>query len=244
MDKIYIGTSGYIYKHWGNGVFYPPELPQKEWFNFYCKTFNTVELNVTFYRLVGEEVFKNWYKKSPKNFSFVVKGSRFITHIKRLKDPGSSLQLFFKRASLLKEKLRVVLWQLPPKFKADIVRLEKFLKELKQYKTCKFVFEFRNPGWFEKDIIELLKSYNIAICKADWPLCSKNAPDIANFIYIRRHGTEGQLYGGCYSEEQLHQDANFIRSIDKTTFIYFNNDAYGHAIRNAIQLKEILSIHT
>ena len=123
---ILIGTSGYNYPHWWNGVFYPSDLPQRKWLEYYAEYFDTVELNVSFYRLPKKEVFEGWYKRTPKHFLFAVKGSRFITHIKRLKDCRDPLSLLFEHASPLKEKLGVVLWQLPPRFKFQKERLEEF----------------------------------------------------------------------------------------------------------------------
>lgn len=240
MAKIYIGTSGYIYQHWGNGIFYPQDLSQNKWLEYYCTFMDSVELNVSFYRLPGLEAFNGWYRRTPKGFRFAVKGSRFITHVKRLKDPLPSLKIFFSRANALKEKLSVVLWQLAPQFKMDLERLEKFVKALKKIASCRQVFEFRHQSWFCNDVYEILKNADIPICIADYPECSKGAPDIASFLYIRRHGTDGWLYGGCYSEEQLQKDADFIRSKKKDCYIYFNNDANGWAIKNAIRLKEII----
>ena len=111
--KIFIGTSGYSYKHWID-KFYPKDLPQKRWLEFYAQHFNSVELNVTFYRLPKESLFENWYKRTPSNFRFVIKGSRFITHIKRLQDCKEPLNLFMQRAANLKDKLSCILWQTPP----------------------------------------------------------------------------------------------------------------------------------
>lgn len=236
---VYIGTSGYIYDHWGGGTFYPPDLPQNKWLEYYCQHLASVELNVSFYRLPSLAAFKGWHRRTPKNFRFAVKGSRFITHIKRLKDPAKSLDIFFSNAKGLKEKLSVVLWQLAPQFKLNLDRLEKFVKTLNKIAPCRQAFEFRHPTWFCSDTYSILKKADMAICLADYPECSKGAPDIASFLYIRRHGTGGQLYGGCYSEEQLRQDASFMKSKKKDCYIYFNNDAYGWAVKNAIRLKEI-----
>jgi len=123
--KIFIGTSGWNYPHW-KGIFYPKGLSQSRWLEHYVKFFNSVELNVTFYRLVKRPVFEGWYKRTPENFYFIIKGSRFITHVKRLKNCRQPVKLLLENAGALKEKLAVVLWQLPPGFKADIERLENF----------------------------------------------------------------------------------------------------------------------
>lgn len=237
---VYIGTSGYIYKHWGGGIFYPEDLSQNKWLEFYCRYLDSVELNVSFYRLPTLAAFKGWHRRTPKKFRFAVKGSRYITHIKRLKDPVKATRLFFSRAQGLKEKLSIVLWQLAPQFKANPERLEKFVKALNKTAPCRQAFEFRHPSWFCNDIYKILKKSDMPICIADYPECSKDAPDIASFIYIRRHGTAGQLYGGCYSEGQLKQDAGFIKTKKKDCYIYFNNDANGWAVKNAVRLKELL----
>jgi len=239
--KIYVGTSGYIYQHWGNNVFYPCTLPENKWLEHYCNYLDSVELNVSFYRLPSEAAFKSWHRRTPKNFRFAVKGSRFITHVKKLKDPKESIKLFYSRAKNLKEKLSVILWQLPPQFKLNPERLLSFVKELKKNIPCRHVFEFRNESWFSTKTYEILDKFGTPICITDWPRLSVKAPKIGNFIYIRKHGAGGQLYGGCYSEEQLKNDASLITSTKKDCYIYFNNDSEGFAIKNAIQLKQYLS---
>jgi len=237
--KLYIGTSGYAYKHWENGVFYPEGQRQKERLEYYCKYMNSVELNVTFYRLPSPAAFKGWHSRTPEGFRFAIKGSRYITHIKRLKEPRKSLELFFSRTKALREKLSVVLWQLPPNFKPNIERLKQFVDKLEKIAPCRQVFEFRHSGWFCKGVYAILKKHNMALCRADWPEYSNSAPDTANFIYIRRHGQAGNLYGGCYSREQLQKDIDYIREKKKDSYVYFNNDAEGWAIKNAISLREM-----
>jgi uncharacterized protein YecE (DUF72 family) len=239
--KIHIGTSGYIYNHWGGGVFYPHNLPQNKWLEYYCNHLDSVELNVSFYRLPSSAVFCGWHKRTPKNFRFAAKGSRYITHVKRLKDPKENLELFFNRAKELKEKLSVVLWQLAPQFGANIERLINFLKILKKTAPCRQAFEFRNESWFCDEVYEILDKFDVPLCIADWPNYSADAPDIGSFTYIRRHGTGGQLYGGCYNREQLSSDAKLIEKKKKDCYIYFNNDAEGFAVKNAIELKKIIN---
>jgi uncharacterized protein YecE (DUF72 family) len=147
MAEIWIGTSGYYYKHW-QGVFYPLKLPQRKQLEYYSQFFDTVELNVTFYRLPQEKAFLSWYERTPKDFLFTIKGSRFITHIKRLKDCTEPVKRFFEKASLLKEKLGMILWQLPPNFKCNLNRLKDFLDALYPYTDYHHTFEFRHPSWF------------------------------------------------------------------------------------------------
>ena len=130
MGKVFLGTSGFSYSHWGKGVFYPKNLPQTKWFEYYCQHFGTVELNVSFYRLPKKETFINWRERAGKNFVFSVKGSRYITHIKRLKECQEPVKRFFKNAKGIKNGNDIVLWQLPPRFKANLKRLSQFLKIL------------------------------------------------------------------------------------------------------------------
>ncbi|MBL7156948.1 MAG: DUF72 domain-containing protein [Candidatus Omnitrophica bacterium] len=242
MSKVYIGTSGYSYQHWRD-VFYPRGTKENKWLEYYTKFFDTVELNVTFYRLPKEAAFASWRKRTPKNFRFTVKGSRFITHIKKLKDCVESLKLFFSRAGLLREKLGPVLWQLPPSFKADPKRLQAFLKNLKKYKKVQHVFEFRNETWYCKEIFDMLKDARFALCSADRPDFSKDIQITADFLYLRRHGQAAKLYSGCYSAKQLENDAEIIKKNLKEkrdVYIYFNNDTDGYAVKNALELKRLV----
>lgn len=243
---IFIGTSGFIYNHWGGGVFYPDGLPQKKWLEYYAEHFDTVELNVTFYRLPSEKAFKSWYKRTPKSFAFGLKGSRFITHIKRLKDCQEPLNLYFNRAKLLREKLSVILWQLPPRYKKDMERLKVFIKYLKPYARYRHVFEFRDESWLSNDVYELFRKVDMAICEADWPGMPQNIPVTASFVYLRRHGPKAEkaLYSGCYSKKSLKEDARRIRDWHKkgkSIYVYFNNDEGGWAIKNSLELKGMLA---
>jgi uncharacterized protein YecE (DUF72 family) len=238
MARLFIGTSGWNYPHW-RSVFYPSELTQRQWLQYYVQFFNCVELNVTFYRLVQKKTFQNWRKQTPKDFYFIVKGSRFITHIKRLKSVKESLDLFLNNALGLKDKLAALLWQLPPSFKKDIACLEPFLKLLKKTKIRQ-VFEFRNESWFDAETYALLKKYNVCLCIAHssrFP-CVKEVT--ADFIYLRFHGGES-LYSSNYSQQELGDWAEFARSVKvKDIFAFFNNDACGYAVRNAKQFRQLL----
>jgi uncharacterized protein YecE (DUF72 family) len=242
MPRVYIGTSGYNYDHWSGGVFYPDGLPQRKWLEYYCKFFDTVELNVTFYRLPKNEAFSGWYTRTPSKFKFALKGSRFITHIKRLKDSDEPLKLLFSRIALLKEKAEVLLWQLPPRFKADKERLSTFASSLKKFSGIRHTLEFRDESWICSDVSDILSENNIAFCMADWPPFNNDLPLTADFVYVRRHGASGR-YSSCYSKKELQNDARRIRSWikeKKDVYIYFNNDAFGYAVENAMTLKELM----
>jgi uncharacterized protein YecE (DUF72 family) len=239
---VFIGTSGYNYPHWSNNVFYPAGLPPNTWLEYYSKFFTTVELNVTFYRLPQEGMCKSWHERSPRNFAFAVKGSRYITHIKRLRDADDSLMLLRSRIRRLKQKLHVILWQLPPRFNVEVERLARFIKRLNVLKT-RHVFEFRDARWFRDDVYGILKDNNIALCNADWPLADIEIPVTADFIYVRRHGAARIVYGGCYARKQLQRDARLIkawRAKGKDVYVYFNNDAHGYAVQNALDLRTLV----
>ncbi len=243
----FVGTSGFTYKHWGNGTFYPKGLSPGKWLEFYAGRFNTVELNVTFYRLPAEDTFRSWRKRTPDTFRFAIKGSRFITHVKRLNDCREPLKLYFKRARFLKEKLSVVLWQLPPQFKKDTQRLSDFVRLLKRYKSVRHTFEFRDETWFNEDVYGLLHDADAALCMADWPRYKARTakiPETASFVYLRRHGPAGgRPYTGCYQKEELQRDARKIRrwlAEGKDVYIYFNNDARGWAARNALDVRRLV----
>jgi uncharacterized protein YecE (DUF72 family) len=241
MPKYRIGCSGFLYDSW-KGAFYPENLPHKYWLTFYMQKFNTVELNVTFYRLLKKEAFERWYKETPPEFSFSLKGSRFITHVKKLKDVELPLSTFFNATAPLMEKLEVVLWQLPPNLKLNMTNLEDFIENIKAY-PVRHVFEFRHKTWLSKKVLKLLAASNIAVCMADWPEFIDDLPVTADFVYLRRHG-EGGSFATNYTPEQLKNDAKRIKEylkMGKDVYFYFNNDAFAYAPKNAIELKAILN---
>lgn len=242
--QVFIGTSGWIYKHW-KGVFYPQSLSQTQWLAFYTKHFDTVELNASFYRIPSESNFLSWKERTPTNFSFSLKMSRYVSRVQRLQDNEGSTELFLKKASALKEKLKVVLVQLPPNLPLDLETLENYLGLLKKVNQQKvrFAFEFRHESWFQSGTYLLLKKFNSALVIAQsnrWPAANKITAD---FVYLRFHGP-GDVYGSNYSEAVLKQWAKKIREWQKVgldIFAYFNNDARAYAVNNARKLKALLA---
>ena len=240
MPKCRIGCSGFLYDSW-RGTFYPDNLNPRKWLSYYVERLGSVELNVTFYRLLKKEAFERWYNETPPSFCFSLKGSRLITHIKKLKDVELPLLTFFNTTSPLMDKLEVVLWQLPPNFRANIKSLTEFIRLLEPY-PVRHVFEFRHKSWITKKIFKLLSESNIGVCMADWPEFIDELPITADFVYIRRHGEVGH-YATDYTTEQLKKDANRIKNYlkeEKDVYVYFNNDANGYAPKNAIELTKIL----
>ena len=240
MPELRIGCSGFSYQHW-RGMFYPENLGERRWLAYYSSIFSTVELNVTFYRLPRPATFDTWYQGTPPDFGYSVKGSRFITHVKKLLNPKDPLKLFFDNALRLQEKLKVVLWQFPPSYKANRERLAAFVRLLKKI-PIRNAFEFRHESWIVPDIMDLCRDHNISVCTADWPTFIDDLPVTADFVYIRRHG-EGGSYATCYTKTDLKKDAARIKKYlkdRKDVFIYFNNDASGYAPQNARELIEML----
>lgn len=240
MSCVKIGCSGFMYDDW-KGTFYPDELSRKQWFNYYCKKFKTVELDVTFYQLPEKETFSKWYSETPEGFTISMRGSRFITHIKKLKSPVEPLDVFFLRAAALKEKLGIVLWQFPPDFKVDLEKLREFIEALSVYKA-KNAFEFREKSWINRKVTSLLEKHNMGVCLADWPDFISDLPMTTDFVYIRRHGTDGKCLH-CYDSDQLKADAKLINKYlkqGKDVSLYFNNGAFGNAPKNAKTLNSLL----
>ena len=234
-----IGTSGWHYDHWRHR-FYPKELDKRRWLKFYATHFTTVELNNSFYRLPSETAFATWYESSPANFTFAVKVSRFITHIKRLKDTEEAVGRFITRAKILGEKLGPLLYQLPPNMHRNDERLAAFLSILPE--GMKHVFEFRHQSWLEGKVFEILRQHNAGFCIFDMPSLSCPLVETAEFAYVRFHGSTG-LYSSCYSDEELADWAKKLTDLAvnlKAVYIYFNNDAEAFAVRNAITLRSYL----
>jgi len=243
MPKLYIGTSGFAYHHWEKGVFYPRGLSPYKKLEYYCKKFNSVELNSTFYRLCQISTFKSWQKRTPKNFLFAVKVSKYITHIKKLKNSKKEWELFYQRAKYLKENLGPFLFQLPPSLKKNLRRLKNFLEFLeKSYPQNLFAFEFRHPSWFSEDVFKLFKNKKqFSFCIADSPRWPSVKKIIGGFVYIRFHGGK-ILYGSNYSGKELKEWGKFIKKClnqKLDVFCYFNNDAKGFAPKNALYLKKL-----
>lgn len=238
--KIWVGTSGWHYDHWRER-FYPRELPKPKWLEFYSRSFATVELNNSFYHLPSEKAFASWRDSSPQSFAFAVKVSRFITHLKKLRDAEEPLTNFLSRAKLLEEKLGPLLYQLPPNLHRNEQLLESFLSMLPS--RLSHVFEFRHQSWLVQEVFSLLRRYNIGFCIFDMPDFITPIEVTADFAYIRFHGSS-MMYGGCYSDEELTDWAQRIAGLAqdvKAVYAYFNNDAEGFAVSNALTLMRKLS---
>ena len=234
-----VGCSGWQYRHW-RGDFYPADLPQARWLDFYAGVFDTVEVNNSFYRLPESSAFRGWRERSPRGFLFAVKASRFLTHMKKLKDPEGPLELFFSRARELGPKLGPVLYQLPPRWPVNLERLERFLAV--RPRGARHTVEFRDPSWYAPAVLRLLERFGAALCLHDMPGSATPRDAVGPFVYLRFHGSSSR-YGGGYSDGQLAERAEWIRSrLDEglPVYAYFNNDVGGHAPRDAARLRRQL----
>jgi uncharacterized protein YecE (DUF72 family) len=234
---IHIGTSGWHYPHW-IGPFYPKNLSKEQQLAFYTRTFHTVEINNTFYHLPAASTVEQWLTNTPKNFLFACKGSRFITHMKKLKDPEQSVKRFFDIVTVLNHKLGPILFQLPPSWKVNVSRLEEFLRALPS--SFRYTFEFREESWFAQPVYDVLNKYHAAFCL--YHLAGRWSPEIitTDFVYIRLHGP-GNAYQGKYTDQTLRAWARKCRKWSesgKEVYCYFDNDQNGYAPSNALTLQK------
>ncbi len=237
--SVRIGTSGWVYNHW-RGVFYPKELPQTQWFYFYAREFDTVEINNSFYRLPSAEMFEAWRRQAPPDFLYAVKASRYLTHMKKLKDPEEPIQRFFGRADRLGNTLGPVLYQLPPRWKVNLPRFEHFLSVLP--KGYQHVVEFRNASWLIDDVFRMMEQYHVAHCIHDMEPLQIPARVTAPPAYVRFHGDS--KHSGNYDEKTLATWARRIadwKAQKLPVFAYFNNDVGGYAVKNARTLKDLVT---
>jgi uncharacterized protein YecE (DUF72 family) len=234
---IRVGCSGWQYADWRE-AFYPRGCPQRRWLEHYATVFDTVEVNTTFYRLTKAETVARWVQQTPRGFTFAVKGSRYLTHMKRLKDPGAGIDRYFELILRLGRKLSVVLWQLPPQMdKADPDRLAQFLEKLPR-KNLRHAVEFRSASWYVEPVCAVLDAYGAAFCEHD--LVPLQPPRLTGgFRYLRFHGATGK-YRGRYGKRALRPFARSLLAHPGDAYVYFNNDHFGHAIRDAIDLGELI----
>ena len=240
MERLFVGTSGWIYKGWA-GSFYPEGLPSREHLAYYASQFNTVEINASFYRLPPESMAKGWRERAPEGFIYAVKGSRFITHMKKLKVDRKSIDIFFERTALLKEHLGPILWQLPPNLHHDPDRLDKFLTMLP--KKFRYAVEFRHPSWIVEDTFEVLREHQAAHVQLSSMAMPMDLTTTADFIYIRFHGLQGG-FAHDYTGAELKPWAEHCRAALEeglSVYAYFNNDANTRAPGNAKTLRDMIA---
>ena len=230
---VHVGTSGWQYAHWKR-VFYPDKLPQREWLPYFADHFQTVEVNNTFYNLPDQSVFAAWAARTPADFCFSLKMSRFLTHLKRLVEPKEPVQRFFDRAAVLGHKLGPVLIQLPPGFKSDVARLDHALESFPT--GVRIAVEFRDPSWFTDDLRALLERRGVALCLADSPRRKQPTWRTADWGFVRFHEGRGSHPPG-YERDVLARWVESLASLwtaGEDVYVYFNNDRFGYAIEDAV----------
>lgn len=237
--SVRIGTSGFEYRHWA-GSFYPDDLPRDRWLEFYAGRFDTVELNNPFYRLPDAGVFERWGRRVPDGFCFAVKASRYLTHVRRLRDPAEPLERLWSRARRLGSRFGPVLYQLPPRWKPNHERLATFLAALPEHPQA---VEFRDPAWYGPMTFALLREARVALCLHDMAGSATRPEPVGPMVYLRFHGA-GQRYGGRYPSQRLAAWADRIAgwaADGLPVWAYFNNDIGGHAVRDADRLRSFVA---
>ena len=240
MRPVRIGCSGWNYDDW-RGRLYPEGMGPARWLRRYAEVFDTVEVNATFYRLPSQRGVERWVADTPSDFAFAVKASRYLTHVRRLRDLGAGVALFYERIEALVRagKLGPVVWQLPPNFRRDDERLAAALGALPPGRHC---FEFRHPSWFAEPVYALLRRHGAALVIGDHPKWPFQAHELtADWTLVRlHHGRRGRR--GNYSRNELEQWARRIQGWRRRAevFVYLNNDWEGFAVENARTLKRLL----
>ncbi len=237
--RSFIGTSGWRYDHW-IGTAYPEGTRPDDFLHHYAGFLRTVEVNSTFYGLPSQKSIEAWLAATPPDFVFAVKASRYLTHMKKLKDPEAGLHRFLAAIRPFGKKLGPVLFQLPPRWRRNAERLDAFLDALPP--IHRYAFEFRDPSWHGSEVAALLKRHNAAFCIFE--LAGKQSPLLttADFAYIRLHGPGG-AYQGCYDDSLLAGWAGRVGDLREQgldVYCYFDNDEAGYAFANAVRLAELV----
>ena len=237
--QLHIGTSGWSYDHW-KGCFYPDDLTSDGWLGYYAHRFSSVEINNSFYRLPTVATLRRWREATPADFVFTAKASRYITHLKKLKDTRHTLPPFLERISMLGDRLGPILFQLPPHWRFAAERLAALLDALGG--VCRCAFEFRDHSWFNEQCYELLSRHGAALCIYELEGFLSPQEMTADFVYLRLHGP-GAAYQGSYSNTALAAWAAACRRWAKSgheVYIFFDNDESGYAVHNAATLQAMI----
>lgn len=242
QGTVRIGTAGWTYPHW-KGTFYPHDLADDERLLYYTRHFDSVEINNSFYQLPTARTLRHWRDIAPTEFRFAVKASRYITHMKKLKDPEDGLTAFLDRVAVLEHKIGPILFQMPPRWRFNEERLAAFLKALSG--DFRYAFEFRDHSWINERTYGLLSAHGAAFCIYELNGFLSPKEITADFIYVRLHGPEGP-YQGSYDARVLSGWAGSISAwarAGRDIYCYFDNDQAGYAPENAGRLRQMLAHH-
>jgi uncharacterized protein YecE (DUF72 family) len=240
VPRVRVGTSGWEYPHW-RGRFYPRDLSKDRWLEHYVEHFDTLELNNSFYRLPEADTFTAWRRRLPTGFTMAVKASRYLTHLKRLRDPEEPLERFWSRARRLADHLGPVLYQLPPRWHRNPERLGAFLDVVPKRRPQ--AIEFRDPSWYHPETDSLLRRARVGICLHDMAGSAYAGPPVGPIAYLRFHGSTAR-YQGSYSSQRLAAVAERLTGWAHdglACWVYFNNDPEAHAVRDAMRLRDYLA---
>lgn len=242
MVRVYIGTSGFSFAAW-KGKFYHDEVREKDMLAANSKTFDSVEINQSFYRLPTPDIARLWLATVPSDFVFSYKANRFITHRKKLNDFEEPIERLTEAVEPFGENMGPILFQLPPRWQVNVERLDKFVSALPDFH--RYTFEFRDPSWLCDEVYRVLESHNIALCFYDYRGFQSPERVTADFVYVRLHGPNLEAYTGSYSDPALAEYAKKITAWKEQgmdVYCYFDNDQKSCAPRDAQVLQEKLGL--
>jgi len=241
---IFVGTSGWNYPSWRK-TFYRG-VPQRGWLAHAAAAFGSLEVNGSFYVQIAPATYRRWRDETPPDFRFAIKGHRFVTHYKRLRDVERSVVLLRDQARALGRKLAVVIWQLPSNFRLDIERLRAFLPTLHRWRSVRHAIEFRHRSWFTAEVEDLLHRARVAVCLSDAPDFPLWRAVTTDFVYVRLHG-HTRKYRSRYSRTHLARWAADVltwSSSGRDVYLYFDNDAEGAAVTDTLAMRAMLGTPT
>lgn len=239
-SRVFVGTSGWTYDDW-SGPFYPVEVKAGDRLSFYARHFNTVEVNATFYRIPTQTMIAAWNRRLGPEFHLVVKGSRAVTHLKKIANCQEQLDNFMERVLQL-DRLRIILWQLPPSLHKDIDRLDRFLDILPV--GNRHAVEFRHMSWWDDEVAQVLTRHHAAFVAVSHPKLPDRFFATTDFLYVRFHGKGPTLYQYDYAPYELSHWVSLLKPhmVDRTLYAYFNNDYQAHAVKNATAFRDMLAV--
>jgi len=240
MARAWVGTSGWVYTGWREHLY--ADAPVRRWLEIASRTFDTLEINGSFYTQIKPETYARWRRETPDGFRFALKGHRFVTHYKRLRDAAASVQRLRDQASALGDKLAAVVWQLPARFSIDVPRLEDFLRSLEGWPEARHALELRHRSWFVPAVADRLRAARVAVCLSDAPDFPMWREVTTDLVYVRLHG-HTRKYASQYSAANLARwAAETRRWLDegRDVHVYFDNDGEGHAVHDALMLRATL----
>ena len=240
MARAWIGTSGWVYPNWREHLY--ADAPVRRWLEIASRTFGALEINGSFYTQIKPETYARWYRETPDDFRFALKGHRFVTHYKRLRDARDSIVRLRDQASGLGDKLTAVVWQLPSRFTVDVARLEDFLGALRRWPEARHALELRHRSWFVPEVADRMREARVAVCLSDAPDFPMWREVTTDLVYVRLHG-HTRKYASQYSATSLARwaaDARRWLAEGRDVHIYLDNDGEGHAVHDALMLQAFL----